>query len=58
MVKKNLIDIIMYSFFLIFFIYIDIKNNLPVEYIVVLIIAYISVIIYKIITIRNHGKEN
>lgn len=58
MVKNNVIDIIFYSFFLIFFIYVDIKNDFPVEYIVVLIVAYVSVITYKLIKIKNYKREN
>lgn len=58
MVKNNVIDIIFYSFFLMFFIYVDIKNDFPVEYIVVLIVAYVSVITYKLIKIKNYKREN
>lgn len=57
MVKNNVIDIIFYSFFLVFFIYVDIKNDFPIEYIVVLVLAYVSVITYKIIKIKKHKQK-
>lgn len=58
MIKKNLISISLYSCLLLFFIYVDIKNDFPIEYMVVLVVAYVSVIFYKILEMKKYKGES
>lgn len=49
--KQNILDLVMYSLFLIFFIYWFIKDDMPSTYLWILIIVYASIIAYKLKTI-------
>ena len=48
MQKKLWIEILVYSLLLVTFIYLNLKNDMPTVYLITLIVAYLSVIIYKI----------
>jgi hypothetical protein len=48
MQKKLWIEIFVYSLLLVIFIYLDLKNDMPTVYLIILTVAYLSVIIYKI----------
>lgn len=54
--KQNILDLVMYSVFLIFFIYWFIKDDLPSTYLWILIIVYASIIAYKLKTIFTSKK--
>lgn len=58
--KQNILDLVMYSVFLIFFIYWFIKDDMPSTYLWILIIVYASIIVYKLKTIftsKNKLKD-
>jgi mannose/fructose/N-acetylgalactosamine-specific phosphotransferase system component IID len=54
--KQNILDLVMYSLFLIFFIYWFIKDDMPSTYLWILIIVYASIIAYKLKTIFTSKK--
>lgn len=54
--KQNILDLVMYSIFLIFFIYWFIKDDMPSTYLWILIIVYASIIAYKLKTIFTSKK--
>ncbi|AKP48244.1 Hypothetical protein BSM4216_3036 [Bacillus smithii] len=54
--KQNILDLVMYSVFLIFFIYWFIKDDMPSTYLWILIIVYASIIAYKLKTIFTSKK--
>lgn len=56
--KQNILDLVMYSVFLIFFIYWFIKDDMPSTYLWILIIVYASIIVYKLKTIFTSKKIN
>lgn len=56
--KQNILDLVMYSVFLIFFIYWFIKDDMPSTYLWILIIVYASIIAYKLKTIFTSKKIN
>ncbi|MBQ4843063.1 hypothetical protein IHP27_09370 [Bacillus safensis] len=47
--KKELLQIIMLSVLLIYFIYHEMTSDFPVSYTIILILTYLSVITYRII---------
>lgn len=49
--KQNILDLVMYSVFLIFFIYWFIKDDMPLTYLLILIIVYAAIIAFKLKTI-------
>ena len=48
MQKKLRVEIFVYSLLLATFIYLDLQNDMPTVYLITLIVAYLSVIIFKI----------
>jgi hypothetical protein len=54
--KQNILDLVMYSVFLIFFFYWSIKDDMPSTYLWIIIIVYASIITYKLKTIFTSKK--
>ncbi|MBK4212873.1 hypothetical protein EGI07_11750 [Bacillus pumilus] len=55
--KKELLQIIMLSVLLIYFIYHEMTSDFPVSYTINLILTYLSVITYRIIKLLRKNKE-
>lgn len=51
MQKKLWIEIFVFSLLLVIFIFQYLKNDMPTVYLITLIVAYLSVIIYKILRV-------
>ncbi|MEK3962490.1 hypothetical protein [Bacillus sp. FSL K6-1336] len=55
--KKELLQIILLSVLLIYFIYHEMTSDFPVSYTIILILTYLSVITYRIIKLLRKNKE-
>lgn len=58
MIKREIITIFVLSVALLYFLYANAKNDFPIVYQIVLVIAYISVIFYRVIKIKKWKNNN
>lgn len=57
MIKREVFQIVFLTVFLGVFLYLGVQRDFPFEYLVILVVCYVAVIVYRILKVMRYKKE-